>query len=191
MGLWIFLIVAVAFVIWLMRESRKRDEQARQAFLDRIRDAEDWVNSLDELPVVSETRLQLQRGETCHYAAPCEWWEFRKRTKRIDYHGPVASVQLMKGLRYRAGSITPHFERESVLVQIDTGTLYITDKRLFFDGHEKNSTVTWRSVAAVAAFDGGIEIEKQTGRSPFLKLQEQPERAAALATRLLMRHGSG
>lgn len=190
MGLWIFLIVAVAFVVWLMRESRKRDEQARQAFLDRIKAAEEWVNSLDELPVVTETRLQLQRGETCHYAAPCEWWEFRKRTKRIDYHGPVASVQLMKGLRYRAGSITPHFERESVLVQIDAGTLYITDKRLFFDGHEKNSTVTWRSVAAVAAFDGGIEIEKQTGRSPFLKLSEQPERAAALATRLLMRAGA-
>lgn len=190
MGVWIFFGGAAALLLWYInrynRQKDAADAAEREAWLGRIREAEEWVLEHGaNLPEVTSTGLQLQKGERLFWVGDAEWWELRKRTKRINYHGPVASVELMKGLRYRAGSITPSIESESVLCQVDAGVLYVTDKRLFFDGHEKNTTMRWSSLAGIAAFMGGFEIEKQTGKSPYLKLSQEPERATAIASWVL------
>jgi hypothetical protein len=89
-------------------------------------------------------------------------------------------------MRYRVGAISPSYERTTELTRIDQGTLYITNKRFFFDGAEKNSAVTYDAVVRISLFDGGFELEKNSGRSPHLKVPGNAERVAALAVRCHM-----
>ena len=48
----------------------------------------------------------LASGEVAHFRAQSVTHkEMRTVTKRLNYSGPVASVQLMKGVRWRIGSV--------------------------------------------------------------------------------------
>lgn len=179
----VVLVVVLAFVIWVSNERKKRDAGLHAAFLERLRTAFEYVGNHPTIPSVDAGSMALQRGEECYWVGDCDWYELRTKTRRVGYHGPVASFKIAKGLHYRVGSIQPIIERSTDLVKIDTGRIYLTSKRVFFDGREKNTTLTWKSVASISPFAGGFEIEKQTGRSPHIHLTTEPEIATAIATR--------
>lgn len=88
----------------------------------------------------------------------------------------------MRSRRYKGESFAS-------LSEIDRGVLYITSKRIFFDGALKNTSLRYSTIAQIKVFDGGIEIEKQTGKSPVLHIEHEAERAAAIAQRALVEQG--
>ena len=100
--------------------------------------AELWRIENGQMPVV-EAPITLQKSETCHFTAHCEWWELRTRTTRINYAGPTASIRIAKGLRFRLGSIAPQRVTTDELTRIDQGTVFFTNKRVIFDGSKKNT----------------------------------------------------
>lgn len=157
----------------------KRTEAARDstAWLSSVQTTTDTFNLLAGLPAI-DCPLSLQKSEVCHWSGEASWYEFRSVTKRVNYHGLTASLPIAKGLRYRLGSIAPSVERSSELVPIDHGHLYITNKRILFDGGQKNTTLTWNGLLQVQLFDGGIILEKNTGKSPHLMIQDGATEAA-------------
>jgi len=180
--IYIFLIGAV-LIFGYSHFARAEAARNHQAFVARAKAAQEWINSVDTLPVIQPEGVALQKGELCYWAGPCSWRELRGRTQRIAYHGPSVSIPIVKGVRYRLGSISPTIVRTTELQEIDSGTLFITNKRLFFDGRAKNTTITYKAVAALKLFDGGFEVDKQTGRSPHLFVGPEPEQVAAMAVR--------
>jgi hypothetical protein len=183
-----FSALIVGFFVWaVMQHQRNQAEDlaGRSAFMERIKAAEAWALALESLPVV-DVDVGLQKGEVAHAAVPCDWYEWRASTRAVAYHGPTASMQIVKGLRYRAGVIAPTAIRERELVRLDTGTLYVTNKRLVFDGESENKAIPWRSVLKVIPFSGGFEPEKQNGKSPQLVVGSEPERTAAVAARAFL-----
>ena len=95
-----------------------------------------------ELPMI-QSSLILQRGEVCHAQFSCVLKELRVVTKGVAYHGPTGRIRVMKGLSWRYGYVSVHPVRSEELRQLDSGTLFITNKRLLFNGHSKNvSTLT-------------------------------------------------
>lgn len=171
--------------IWMngQAEAKAKAAYAEQYFKD-AQLALDEVNSLATLPSI-DSGIPLQKGEVCYWKGDCSWKELRSRTTRVNYHGPTVSVPIMKGVRYRVGSMAVGGEREQSLEHIDAGMLFITSKRLFFDGAAKNTTITYKSMVRVGVFPGGFEAEKQTGRSPYLFLQADQHRGSAIASRAL------
>jgi hypothetical protein len=116
------------------------------------------------LPSVA-TPILLTRGETCHFTAPVvKHSEMRVVTKRVNYSGPVASIRIMKGLRWRVGSISAHRVTQDVLTHVDTGALYITNKKLFFQGGRKNTSIALSKIVQFKVYKDGLEIDKQTGK---------------------------
>ncbi len=191
MTILLVLLLLGGFLIFAAQSSAKakaaeadQRQAEMQAYIEKGQAALDEVNALPELPTI-EPGFALQRGEVCHWAGPCAWFELRSRTTRISYHGPTLTIPIMKGIKYRAGSFAPSTERTHELVQVDTGILFITSKRLVFDGHSKNSVVTLKSMIRVGVFPGGFEAEKQTGKSPYLKFDGDPHTPAAIASRAL------
>jgi hypothetical protein len=53
------------------------------------------------------------------------------------------------------------------LRQIDTGTLFITSKRLVFNGQSKNATVPFKKIIHFTLYQDGLQIEKESGRDPY------------------------
>lgn len=140
-----------------------------------------WAIENGDLPVI-EVPINLQKKEVCHFTCPAEWYELRTRTVRIDYAGPVGSIRIAKGLRFRVGSIAPRRVTKEELTRIDQGTLYITSKRVIFDGSRKNTTIRYASLLAVQRYADGLGLEKSSGRSPTLVLSGDTEEAAAILT---------
>ena len=118
------------------------------------------------LPTI-DVPILLQRGETCHFSGAARHHEIKALTKRINYSGPTASIKLMKGVRWRVGSISVQKVTTDVMTQLDAGILYITSKRLFFDGTKKNTSIPLGKVSSFTVFKDGLQIEKESGRDTY------------------------
>jgi hypothetical protein len=119
-----------------------------------------------ELPVIHPSVI-LQRGEVCHAEFPCRLHEMRTVTKRINYHGPSGRIRIMKGLSWRYGSVSVNRVTSEELRQLDSGVLYITNKRLLFNGAFKNVQTPFKKIIHFTLHKDGIQIEKETGRDQF------------------------
>lgn len=174
--------------LWGKRRKASGQEAvaAHSAFMERAQAAVAQVNASASLPVES-VPLNLQKGEECYWCGAAEWYELRKETRRVDFRGFTVSVPVAANVRYRIGSISPSADRRDVLAHIDSGTLYITNKRLFFDGQGRNSTLKYDALVGVQVFLGGINVERQSGRSPTLLIDSDAEMAAAIIARQLAR----
>ena len=122
----------------------------------------------DDLPSIAVS-LMLQRGEVCHLAATgVVHKEMRVVTKRVNYSGPTFSVKIVKGLRWRAGSVSVDRVSEDVLTQVDSGDFYITNKRLFFQGVRKNTSIQLAKLMQFTVYRDGLRIEKAAWKDMYV-----------------------
>jgi hypothetical protein len=121
------------------------------------------AGNLPSVPV----SILLKRAEVCHFAGTAAYHRIKTVTKRIDYGGPTASIGLMKGVRWRLGSITVQRVTTDLMTQLDTGTLYLTSARLLFDGAKKNTTLPLRTITNFTVFKDGLKVEKETGPDEY------------------------
>lgn len=144
-------------------------DDATRRQLDRMRLL--WRIDNGELPRLS-VPINLQRGEVCHAQAPATWYERRTRTTTVGYSGFSTSVRICKGVRYRVSTVKPTRITREELVQIDAGTVYVTSKRVIFDGYRKNSSLRLSSLLGFTPFADGVQLEKSSGRPPILALSQ-------------------
>ncbi len=53
------------------------------------------------------------------------------------------------------------------MTQLDSGTLYVTNKRLLFDGAQNSKSIALKKIIRFTVFSDGIKIEKDTGRDQY------------------------
>lgn len=143
-----------------------------------------WRIENGQFPTIS-VPIALQRGETCYFSCTAGWHELRTKTVRVNYSGVSTSIRICKGVRFRVGSVTPQRVTRDELTHIDDGTLYITNKRIIFDGQRKNSTIRHSALLGLEMYRDGIVLEKATGKSPHLILTGDVELAAVILSSAL------
>lgn len=148
-----------------------------------------WKIDNGELPI-ENTDISLQAKETCHFISDIEWHEQRKVTKRVNYSGIGTRVRLMKGVSLRLGSITPQRITEDVWQLIDSGRLYLTNKRIIFMGQSGNKTIALNKILDFQVYSNGIEIDKDTGKSPFFKMDNNSDTCAFILSKLINKGGN-
>jgi hypothetical protein len=126
-----------------------------------------WRINNAPLPVL-ETHLNLQRGETVHFTYFVRWYEHRKVTTRVNYGGPSLRIKICKGFYWNTGSMDVRRVSEDVLKEIDSGHLWVTNKRIIFDGGVKNQSIKLEKILDFTRYSDAVEIEKETGKSPVL-----------------------
>ena len=141
--------------------------EATQRTLDRYRRI--WRIDNGELEPIA-VDITLFKGERCYLKAFASWYELRTRTTSISYGGPVVSFRIAKGIRYRLGNVTPIRHTKDELTLIDSGAIYITDRRVIFMGAKRNATLRFTSLLGFTPYTDGVELEKSTGRSPVLTI---------------------
>jgi hypothetical protein len=156
-------------------------DSASQAQLDRFRWF--WLVENGTFPEIAAP-INLQRGEVCHYYTATELNEMRTETVRTNYAGPSARIRIMKGVYYRIGSVRTERVTREVLRPVDSGTLYVTNKRLIFDGSRKNSTIRLSNILAITPYAGAVEVEKTTGRNPLFMVDDPEWLSILLSSRL-------
>ncbi|MGH8003677.1 MAG: hypothetical protein ACRECJ_03000 [Limisphaerales bacterium] len=163
-------------------------DSAGKALLDKYRLF--WLIENGELPFVLAD-INLQRGEKCYLFSHVDWYEYRRITKRIRYSGPTMRIKIVKGVYWRMGDLGIQKVSEDILMKIDSGKIYITDKRLIFNGGLKNATIQHSKILDIIPYQNGIQVEKSSGKSPFLQFHSNVDVFAMILERVVRDYNSG
>ncbi len=133
-----------------------------------------WQIENGEIPTI-DPGINIQKSEECYFRTHCNWLEQRRVTKRIRYGGPTMRIKIAKGLYWRAGDLAIQPVAEDVWATIDSGDLYLTNKRLIFMGSKGNKTIRLNKVLDFTTYSNGVDIQKDTGKSPFLQFSNNTD----------------
>ena len=123
-------------------------------------------------PPTCDAPIHLQKGELCHLSLDASHHEMRTVTRAIGYAGPTGRIRIAKGIYWRMGELGVNRVTQDVLKLLDTGTLYITSKRLLFNGTAKTTNVSYNHVISFSIPDNGIQVEKDSGRDQFFQVTQ-------------------
>lgn len=157
-------------------------EAKSKAVLDRYKLY--WQIENSTLPTI-ETDINIQKSESLYFQTHVKWLEQRSVTKRINYGGPTARIKIAKGVYYRVGSVAVQRVSEDVWQTIDSGQIYLTNKRLIFMGSKGNKTIGLNKILDIKPFSNGVDIQKETGKSPFLEFRNNVDIFSMILVRLM------
>lgn len=143
-----------------------------------------WGINHGNLPAIQPDIL-LQKSETCYYIQKVDWFEERAVRRNATYGGITGRIKIAKGIYYRYGKVGLSSQSTQEQTLIDSGKLYITNKRLIFAGSKKNVNIQFSHIINVQPYNNGIEIIKDSGKSPFLKFTDNVELFTAVLLRAI------
>jgi hypothetical protein len=129
-----------------------------------------WRVSQGDLPAV-DVPIRLRDGELCAMYLPAHHYEMRRKGRAVRYGGVGASVKIIGSLRYRSGYMNRDYITQDVMTYIDSGTLYLTDQRLLFNGNNKTTNVPLNKIINYTLYDDGLVVEKDSGKNQIYKLE--------------------
>lgn len=151
-----------------------------QAVVDRCRLM--WRIAYGDPPTI-DVPINLQRGEACYFAGDVKWHEMRRVTNRIRWGGPSLRIKICKGLYWKGGDYAVERISQDVLTPVDSGTVYLTNKRLLFNGRMRNTTIRLSRILDFTTYKNGIDIVKDSGKTPFLGFEGDIQLFSALLAR--------
>jgi len=124
------------------------------------------------LPEIKEGNHDLniifKNGEVLHFGAVSVLRKLKRVTTRINYGGFTGSIKIMKGVRYRVGSIGVGTESKEILAPEDSGAFYITNQRVGYLGNRKQFSVPFNKVHSFEIRPEGMFIFKEGKEAPFI-----------------------
>lgn len=144
-----------------------------------------WAIRNGVIPTV-DADINLTAKERCYFNRPASWFQYKTVTKRVNYAGPSVRIKICKGVSYRMGSARVHRETSEVLAPVDSGRLYVTDKRIVLLGNRKTSTIRLNKMVSFTPYTNGVELFKETGKSIFVKIDTDMELFNLLLSRVMM-----
>jgi hypothetical protein len=104
-----------------------------------------------------DTDVMLKKGEKLIFEIPeislCE-----ERSVKMKGSHQGFSVRIAKGLSYRFGTFEGGTEQE--VVELDLGTMTLTNKRLIFSGDTKSVEYNLSKIVSIKALDDGVMINR-------------------------------
>lgn len=167
-----------------------KDLSAVASFSDDSKKALDlyanlWQIENGSLPIY-ETDIFLQKGETCHYKGSVKLFEIRTKTTGVKYGGMSTRLRITKSLYYRAGNIKTARQTQDVMTLIDTGNIYVTNKRILFNGGKGNKVIRYSQIIDLTPYTDGVGIIKETGGETTFQLSDADgETLIATITRII------
>lgn len=114
--------------------------------------------------------IRLNKREECYHAASSVWAQLKVVRKHSGYVGASVGFRIAKGVTLRLGKAIPSVSKSEEIVDISSGTLYVTNKRLIFVGDKKSTNITFGRIISHEIYRDGIEIRKTSGRPDIFKL---------------------
>jgi hypothetical protein len=144
-----------------------------------------WALENLDLPII-QPDITIQKSEVCHLKITnIKWHELRSVRQRVSYSGYSTSFKVAKGFYLRSGRYKPQSYSVDTMKLIDTGTIYLTNKRIIFTGTSKNSNIRIDKILDFTPYSDGVEIGKETGKSPTLQMPQNADIFCMMLERIL------
>jgi hypothetical protein len=129
-----------------------------------------------QLPPPIPNALTLPRSEYTYFCVASTWHQ--TRVHRRGYSGVSVSVPTgIKGVRFRFGGYEPN--RTEEITPLADGTLWVTGKRLFFQGNTRNTKLNYAKIVDTQVFRDCLKVEKDTGKADFFTMSLEQSRLVA------------
>lgn len=110
------------------------------------------------LPVLRTSKLFLKSGETCHYIDKAIYEKKTVRKRYVRNNRGYSVPGLFKGTRVSFGGGTTDQE-DNVSYQMLRGILYVTNRRVIFQGDQEGFTVPVDDLVAVNPYRNCVELQ--------------------------------
>lgn len=141
------------------------------------------------LPTVADgnhnLNLIFKAGEILHYGQNATLRRLKNVTTRVNYSGLTGSVKIMRGLRYRVGSIKVGRETNEIYAPEDTGGFYLTNQRIGFLGTRKQFSIPYQKIGSFELGPGGLRIFKDGKETPYIVTLDDYEVPLAVISYIL------
>ncbi len=142
-----------------------------------------WLIENGDVPEI-DTSLPLQRGEACHFVADADWYEPRRVTRRVG-GGPTLRIKTAQGSYWRVGDLGVQRVSEDVMARVDAGRVYVTNKRLIFQGARGDQPLRIAAISDFTAYRNGVEIDRASAPSLFLRFERDVDLFAMILGRVV------
>lgn len=109
--------------------------------------------------------ILLQKNEKLHYEVYCSLMEEKHRTRYVGGSQGV-NFRIMKGVYYRVGGFRGNRVVEEFKEITDSGFLYITNKRIIFNGSKKNVTYAIPKIVNMIRYSDAWQFQKENESKP-------------------------
>jgi hypothetical protein len=127
--------------------------------------------------------INLQRNEQCYFTCKADCYESRR--VRVKMRARLGQGPAAGNL---GDDVLPIAGTEQVPAYVDSGRLYLTNKRVIFRGSHKNTTIRMSRILDFSTFGKGIEIHKETGSPLFLAFEENVDAFSMMLSQVIASH---
>lgn len=145
-----------------------------------------WALEHEPLKIVS-ANIMLQKGEACYYiVSAVNWYELRSVRHTATSVGYSSRIKLAKGLYLNTSRHTPRSYTTQEMKLIESGTLYLTNKRILLTSRSGNTkNIKLDKILNVHPYKDGIEIIKDMGKTPLLEIRKDADLFTLVLQRLI------
>jgi hypothetical protein len=149
-----------------------------------------WLSLIDDgiLPTLEAKNpdIVLQKKEVLHWStgASLKKWK-RLSTTAVNLGDFGGSVRLTSGSRYQMGSLKSTPMVQEVLESEDTGTFWLTNRRVGFVGQQKSFAVSYGRASSFDFFQDGVAIRVEGRKNPHILGLVNAEFSAAVLSAAL------
>ncbi len=116
----------------------------------------------------AEVNIVFKEGEALHWAVAGSLMKRKKVTTRVNYGGLTGSIKIMKGVRYRVGSIGVSSVSKEILDNEDSGAFYVTNQRIGYLGYRKQFSFPFKKIGSLELRSDGLHIFKDGKEAPYI-----------------------
>ncbi|MBE8726196.1 hypothetical protein [Flavobacterium hungaricum] len=131
-----------------------------------------------------EADILIQKSETCYFRAnSVKWYEFKSlRQKPTNY---ISNFKVLKEFYLNLNSQGAN-NNNPYIKYVDSGSLYLTNKRIIFIGRNKNINIRFEKILRLTPQLDGIEVEKDTIKSAFIQLTNKADEFSLILNKLII-----
>lgn len=169
---WICLLIGVSLSVYCFLTASKREKAEKEKREKALQQLEQYNQDCANEPLteIEQTDLILPADEVCYYNRVGSWSASKMVVKAINYMGSRYKYSAGKNLSFSIGSMKPVAIKESVWDRIDNGDIYITNKRIIFNGGKKTLSIKLSNILDIDLFAmDGLLIAKNSGDKELFK----------------------
>lgn len=110
------------------------------------------------LPILNTNKIFLKSGETCHYIDKAIYEKKTVRKRYVRRNSGYSAPGLFKGTRVHFGGGTTE-QVDNVTYQALRGILYITNRRIIFQGEQEGFDLNVNSLVAITPYNNCVELQ--------------------------------
>lgn len=126
------------------------------------------TGTFDPKPI--NVSIRLAKNELCYYTCPAVWAQIKTKRTRMGYVGGSVGVRVAKGVTLRFGKAVPTYHEREEMTDISGGNLYVTNKKLIFDGDQRSTNITYTRLVNYELFTDGVGVKKTSGKPDFFRM---------------------